>query len=106
MFGLDKDIIENIKNVFFKFENIEKVILYGSRAKGNHKQGSDIDISLLGKNLTLNNSVYPIMDELEELYLPYIFDISIFKNIDNKNLREHIKRVGKIFYEKTQYYVD
>ena len=39
------------------------------------------------------------MDELEELYLPYTFDISIFKQIDNKNLIDHINRVGVVFYK-------
>ncbi len=100
MFGLDNKSFNDIKATFSKFENIKKVILYGSRAKGNYYEGSDIDITLIGKDLTLNNSIYPLMDELEELYLPYMFDISIFSNIDNKNLIEHIERVGIVFYEK------
>jgi hypothetical protein len=54
-----------------------QVILYGSRAKGNYKDGSDIDITLIGKNLKLK-TVYETQEALEELNLPYIFDISIF----------------------------
>ena len=100
MYGLTSDTIAKIKQAFAKIEAIDKVILYGSRAKGNYRKGSDIDITLIGKDLTLNNSVYPLMEELEELYLPYTFDISIFKHIDNQNLIKHIDRVGKIFYEK------
>ena len=100
MFGLKPDTIKKIQQVFSKFENIDKAILYGSRAKGNYKNGSDIDITLTGKDLNLNNSVYLIEEELEELYLPYTFDISIYSQIDNKDLIEHIKRVGKVFYEK------
>lgn len=100
MFGLKTDTIEKIKQVFSMFENIDKVILYGSRAKGNYKNGSDIDITLVGKNLNLNNSVYPVEEKLEELYLPYTFDISIFTQINNQDLIDHINRVGKVFYEK------
>ena len=99
-FGLKEEIIETIKRAVDKIQTIEKVVLYGSRAKGNYKTGSDIDITLFGENLTLNNSVYPLMDEIEKLYLPYTFDISIFEHIDNKNLIDHINRVGKVFYER------
>lgn len=102
MFGLEPDTIEKIKLVFSNFENIEKVILYGSRAKGNYRKGSDIDITLIGKNLKLNNSVYPIDEQLDELDLPYTFDISIFSHIDNKDLIEHIQRIGKVFYQKRE----
>ncbi len=100
MFGLDTDTIEKIKIAFSKFSQIEKVVLYGSRAIGNYKNGSDIDITLIGKNLTLKNTVYPLMDSIDEFYFPYTFDISIFDRIDNKNLIEHIKSAGKVFYLK------
>jgi len=100
MFGLDTDTLKKIKQVFSNFENIDKVIIYGSRAKGNYRKGSDIDITLLGENLNLNNSLYQIDEKLEELELPYTFDISIFSHIDNEYLREHIQRVGKVFYQK------
>ncbi|MDQ6976446.1 MAG: restriction endonuclease subunit S, partial [Mariprofundaceae bacterium] len=100
MFGLDPDSIRNIKHAMGKIPIIDKAILYGSRAKGNDRDGSDIDITLFGQGITLNNSVYPLMDELHELYLPYTFDISIFKHIDNQDLVAHIHRVGKLFYEK------
>ncbi|NYT26893.1 MAG: nucleotidyltransferase domain-containing protein [Candidatus Thiodubiliella endoseptemdiera] len=78
---------------------MEKVILYGSRAKGNYKDGSDIDVTLIGKNLNLK-TVYALEEFLEALYLPYSFDISIFTQIDNDDLIEHILNVGKDFYIK------
>ena len=99
MFGLTPDIIRNIKEAFSKFSQIEKVILYGSRAKGNYKDGSDIDITLLGENLNLK-TVYALETVIEELYLPYTFDISIFTQINNDDLIEHILSVGKVFYTK------
>jgi len=98
MYGLSSDTLSRIEAECSKVQAIEKVVLYGSRAKGNYRTGSDIDITLFGDNLTLANSVYPLMDRLDELCLPYSFDISIFNYIDNKNLVEHINRVGKTIY--------
>jgi len=100
MFGLTKNTLINIQQSISKIPQIDKVIIYGSRAKGNYRTGSDIDITLFGNNLTLDNSIYPLMDLLDDLYLPYTFDISIFEQIENQNLKDHINRVGKVFYEK------
>jgi type I restriction enzyme S subunit len=99
MYGLDPEIIRNLKEVFSKFEMVDKVILYGSRAMGTYRTGSDIDITLFGKNLS-NQTIFSIQDEIEELYLPYSFDISIFDRIDNEDLIDHIGRVGKVFYAR------
>jgi len=99
MFGLEKNIIDKIKIVFEDFPQIEKVLIYGSRAKGNYKPGSDIDLTIAGENLE-HNLLNSISLKLDELYLPYIFDISIFKQITNDDLIEHINRYGKVFFEK------
>ena len=101
MYGLKDETIEAIQLAIAKNRLIEKVILYGSRAKDTYRNGSDIDITLIGTGLTLNNSVYPLIDELEDLYLPYMFDISVFSQINDENLIEHINRVGKILYTKS-----
>ncbi len=100
MFGLSVDSLHRIRSVFSRFPKIQKVILYGSRAKGNYKKGSDIDITLVGKGLTLKNTVYPLMEGLYELYLPYKFDISIFNKLAEPDFISHILRVGKTFYQK------
>ena len=100
MFGLDTDTIRNIKDCFAKIPQIQKVLLYGSRAKGNYKNGSDIDLTLIGKNLNPDDSVYPLQEELNKLYLPYTFDISILSKLDNLEFINHILRVGKTFYQK------
>jgi predicted nucleotidyltransferase len=106
MYGLADETMTKLIEVFSFFPHIEKVVLYGSRAKGNHRNGSDVDITLLGKALTLENSVYPLLDKLEELYLPYTFDISIFEKLSNPELVEHIQRAGKLFYQKPQSFRD
>jgi predicted nucleotidyltransferase len=96
-FGLKEQTINKIIKVFQSFPEIEQVILYGSRAKGTNKQGSDIDLTIKGKNLNLQ-LINKIDLELDDLLLPYTFDLSIYNQIDNPDLLEHIKRVGKDFY--------
>ena len=98
-FGLKYHIIEKIQSIFVKYPDLQQVILYGSRAKGDYRNGSDIDITLKGKglNLQIQNKIDL---ELDDLLLPYKFDISIFDKIENQNLKDHIDRVGKVFYEK------
>lgn len=100
-FGLSEDTILKINAVFENFPQIEKVIIYGSRAKGNYKNGSDIDLTLTGEdlNLTLINK---IETEIDELLLPYTFDISIYHQLENPELISHIERVGKIFYKRSK----
>jgi len=98
-FGLKEQTINKIVKVFQSFPEIEQVILYGSRAKGTNKPGSDIDLTIKGKNLNLQ-LINKIDLELDDLLLPYTFDLSIYNQIDNSDLLEHIKRVGKEFYVK------
>ena len=98
-FGLKEETINKIIGVFSRFKEVEEAILYGSRAKGNFKPGSDIDLTLIGKELKLrilNN----ISLELDDLLLPYSFDLSIFHQILDPDVIEHIERVGVVFYKK------
>jgi predicted nucleotidyltransferase len=102
MYGLSQKNIADIITVISHVAEIEKVIIYGSGAKGNFKDGSDIDITLIGNSLSLK-VVYALEEELDELYLPYRFDISIFSQIDNAELVKHIVNCGKTFYSKDEY---
>lgn len=98
-FGLKKTTIERIHNVFLHYPEIEKVLLYGSRAMGTYRQGSDIDLTLFGDKLTYAQ-LSQIETELDELMLPYSIDISLFHHIDNQDLVDHIHREGEIFYSR------
>lgn len=103
-FGLQETTIQKICGVLAKFPQVEKAVLYGSRAKGNYKNGSDIDLTLFGgAGLTLN-VLYKIMDELDDLLLPYTIDLSIVSQISDPDVVEHIQRVGMTFYEKAPIY--
>lgn len=98
MYGLKDDTIEKIRGVFAKYSQVRKVVLYGSRAKGNYKAGSDVDLTLYGQALDLSVA-NKISNDIDDLLLPYSFDISIFEQIANCDLVEHINRVGIVFYE-------
>jgi len=97
--GISEEIVEKICNVLSRHPSVEKAVLYGSRAKGTFKPGSDIDLSLHGSTITLNE-LGDIDAELDDLLLPYTFDLLIFDTLKHADLREHIVRVGKIFYEQ------
>lgn len=98
-FGLRPSTIEKIRAVLSGHPEVERVILYGSRAKGNYRPGSDIDLTICGEAVTLSE-LLRIEHELDELLLPYKIDLSLFHKIDNPELMEHIERVGKVFYQR------
>ena len=100
-YGLKQQDIDNIQKVFSAFNEVDKVILYGSRAKGNYKPASDIDITLIGENLEIT-LINRISLALDDLLLPYTFDLSIFSHIKNEDLLDHINRIGIVFYIKPE----
>ena len=97
-FGLAQADVKKILGVFEQCEAIEEVVLYGSRAKGNYHPGSDVDLTLKGAELNLK-SLNRISNELDDLLLPYYFDLSIFTQIENEELIDHIQRVGVTIYQ-------
>ena len=99
MFGLKDIQITSIQSVFKNYSIIHKAILYGSRAKGNYRNGSDIDLTLMGDDIDLS-TLFKIENELDDLLLPHKIDLSIFSKIDNADLIDHIIRNGIVFYEQ------
>lgn len=97
--GLTSETADRIRSVLARFPDVEKAVLYGSRAKGNYKRGSDIDLTLFGDQLN-NSALAHIDDKLDDLLLPYKIDISIFANLSHSDLIDHIRRMGVVFYEK------
>lgn len=98
-FGLPPATLSTIRAILAANPKVEKAVLYGSRAKGNYKHGSDIDLTLIGNELDFH-ALGSIAGELDESDIPYKVDLSILARIDNPNLVEHIQRVGKVFYER------
>lgn len=98
MFGLIDSDIRFIKLALEKFAEIEYGIIFGSRAMGNYKKGSDIDIAIKGEGIT-SKTLYNLSDLLNEEYpLPYFFDLIHYESISNTNLKAHIDKEGKIIY--------
>lgn len=98
--GLPISTVQKSLIVLSQHAQVEQAILYGSHAKGNYTKGSDIDLTLLGgPELTLR-VLFRILTDLDELSLPYTFDLSKFNDITDPDVIEHIQRVGVTFYTK------
>ncbi|NCT56647.1 MAG: nucleotidyltransferase domain-containing protein [Legionella sp.] len=95
-YGLPIDAVHALKHVFNQNNHIESVILYGSRAKGNYRLNSDIDLCLEGQKLTLQE-LLAIENKIDDLLLPWKIDLSLKHHIDNPALLQHIECVGIIF---------
>lgn len=98
MFGLKDEHIELLLTCFRKYSEIQKVILYGSRAKGTFKNGSDIDLSIVDDGNF--NQILQLENELDDLMLPHKTDLSLKRQISNPELLNHIERVGIVFYSQ------
>ena len=97
-FGLAEEDIEKLCGVFQRYPQVRQVVVYGSRAKGNYRPGSDIDLTLMGH---LDWQTFNQLEvELDDLLLPYQIDLSLYEHIANAELKAHIDRVGKILFTK------
>ncbi len=94
---LGSDETEKLKAIFSGEPSIAEVILYGSRAKGTYRPGSDIDLTLKGEGLT-TSFLMSLSVKIDDLLLPYEVDLSIYEHIENRDLIDHINRVGKVVY--------
>jgi predicted nucleotidyltransferase len=99
-FGLRAEVLEQLNALFKSHPEIVTVVLYGSRAKGTYRPGSDIDITVKGGQVN-NSLVGKLAEEIDDLLLPYSFDISSWSQIDNPDLLSHIERVGIVIYQKS-----
>lgn len=98
-YGLNDQTIARLIAVFSACPEIDRVILYGSRAKGNYRPGSDIDLTIVGDAVTPSKCLQ-IANELDDLLLPYKIDLSLMRQIEDREVIEHINRVGKNFFER------
>jgi predicted nucleotidyltransferase len=98
--GLPDNTLAAIRQILADCPAVEKAILYGSRAKGNYRLGSDIDLTLVGDHLDLH-ILGKIAAKLDESSIPYQVDLSLWDQIDHAGLREHIERVGVVVYQRS-----
>jgi len=97
--GLTKRDVEIIKDIFNKYPLVTLVYIFGSRAKGTYKPGSDIDLAIMNEGLN-PDTLIRLRGEFEESSLPYAIDLVNYPELENKDMQEHINRVGVKFYER------
>ena len=95
--GLTERDVNTITGIFLKFPQITRVVVFGSRAKGNYKPGSDIDLAIMNEGVT-DDIIRKVHSEFESSNLPYFVDIINYPTLNHKELKEHIDRVGIVFY--------
>jgi predicted nucleotidyltransferase len=98
-YGLSDRDIQTIINIFIRYSEIETVHIFGSRAKDNFKPASDIDLAIMNNGVSLK-IISKIKSDFEESSLPYKVDLALYPSLKNPELKEHIDRVGKLFYQK------
>ena len=95
--GIDAKTLLALRQVFAKYPAVEQVKLYGSRAKGTFHARSDIDMVVFGKGLDRFAIARMLMD-LDDLDIPYLVDLQNYHELKNRQLIEHIDRVGVVIY--------
>lgn len=94
-FGLPDKTINELLNYFKQKKEIEKVVIYGSRAKGTYHNGSDIDFAIWIDN---HKNINRILSELDDLPTPYKFDVTDYKTLNHEGMKNSIDKYGKLFY--------
>lgn len=91
--GIEPEHLKKILGVFRTHPQIKDVLLFGSRANGNYREGSDIDLALKGNKLA-SQLLTQISMDYDALYLPWKLDVIIYDQIENAELKDHVDRVG------------
>lgn len=91
--------MERMRSVFASHKEVEQVWLYGSRAREDHQRYSDVDLMLVGHNVDLT-CMAQIDEQLDDLLLPYRFDICVRHRLNNSALITNINREGRMFYAR------
>ena len=97
-FGLSDTVITELQDVFRRHANIEKVLIFGSRSKGNYRAGSDIDLAVVGKDIDYN-LLLTLQCEIDDLEMLYSIDLLDYQKQKGTPIGDHIDRVGQVFYE-------
>ena len=96
-FGLNDNTVKELLDYFKQNPYIEMVKIYGSRAKGNYRKGSDIDFAIW---LSENGKISTVEGDLDELPTPYKFDVTDYKKLNHEGMKNSIDRDGILFYSK------
>ncbi len=99
-FGLNNEDIEEILMILKSVPEVDEAIIFGSRAEGNFRNGSDLDIAIKGSDISFSAISHISYLLNEETLMPYKFDILDYNMISNEDLKDHINRIGRTFYKK------
>ena len=97
-FGLSDAVVKELRDVFRRYANIEKVLIFGSRSKGNYRAGSDIDFAIVGKDVDYR-LLLDVQCAIEDLELLYSVDLLDYQKKKGTPIGDHIDRVGQVFYQ-------
>ena len=100
-FGLSDTVISELQGVCRRHQNIQELLIFGSRAKGNYRERSDLDVAAIGNNLDYNQ-LLSILIEIDDLELLYQVDLLDYQKHADTPIGEHIDRVGQVFYQSVQ----
>ncbi len=100
-FGLSLTTLDKLNSVFAQHDAIDSVLIYGSRAKGNYRAGSDIDLTIKGDEISFAEFLQ-IEDQIDDLMLPYTVDLSQYCQLENTDLIAHIDRIGVAIYSRAR----
>jgi predicted nucleotidyltransferase len=97
-YGLPDITLNTLDSIFRAYPGIKEAVLYGSRAKGKCRRGSDIDMSLKTDETFTHTDLLRIAGDFDDSDIPYFVDVSIYDQLSNPELKAHIDRVGKVLY--------
>ncbi|MEO7175335.1 MAG: nucleotidyltransferase domain-containing protein [Saprospiraceae bacterium] len=97
-FGLNTVQIATLREIFERYADVRQVVIYGSRAKGNYTNRSDIDFAITESKVD-RHLIARILIDIDQSDFPFQVDLQDYSHIKNSSLREHIERVGKLFYQ-------
>jgi predicted nucleotidyltransferase len=97
-YGLPDRTLADLNAIFHRYPGIKQAVLYGSRAKGKYRGGSDIDLTLKTDNSFTRSDLLRIAGDFDDSDIPYFVDVSIYHQLSNPDLVAHINRVGKTLY--------
>ncbi len=99
-FGLSKNSMDIVTEIYRRFPAVKRVIVYGSRAMGTFREGSDIDMAIVADGEFSRADLLDVADAFDDSMLPYLVDVSVLAEIKNPDLVDHINRRGKILYDR------
>jgi len=101
-YGLPDITLNTLDSIFRKYPGIKEAVLYGSRAKGKYRMGSDIDLTLKTDENFTHTDLLHIAGDFDDSDIPYFVDVSMYDRLSNLDLKAHIDRVGKVLYSKSR----